>query len=570
MKEPKSKQEQGIKQTRKKNSIPRDEKTQSEEIFEIKGSSSFIKLYESEEHFRKLFEKIPMGVWQDDAEGKTVYVNPAMCTMLEVDSPEELYRKHWQSFFNAESLERIKHEHTKRLKGFSSSYEVILLGKKGGRRDVLIYGTALLSSDGDFQGTIATFLDITRRKKAEDAQKESEARLRTVIESLPFDFFLIDEDGRYAMQNTICKNHWGDLTGKRPEELDVDSRTLKIWRDNNRKAFAGEVVEGEVFFKLKDNGKYYYNIISPIFDDDRVRGILGINIDITKRKEAELALQQSEEKFRSLAEKSPNMIFINHKGRVIYANQKCEEVMGYSKDEFYSENFDFRSLIAPAHQSLALSAFQRHNKGKEVPPYEYDLITKEGKRVEVIIATKLFEYENEKAILGIVTDITERKRAEMSLMHRERELQEKTQALEELNTALKVLLEKRQEDKIQNEEKIMMNIRELVNPYLEKIKNERLNRSQKTYIDIIKSNLDEIISSFTVRLSSGHIDLTPTEIQVANLIKQGKRSKEISELIHSSPKAVAFHRGNIRKKLGLQNRKINLRSYLLSCFQHGD
>ena len=113
----------------------------------------------------------------------------------------------------------------------------------------------------------------------------------------------------------------------------------------------------------------------------------------------------------------------------------------------------------------------------------------------------------------------------------------------------------------------MMNIRDLVKPYLAKVKNEGLNRSQKTYIDIIESNLNEIVSSFTVRLSSGNLTLTPTEIQVANLIKQGKRSKEIAELMHSSPKAVAFHRGNIRKKLGLQNKKTNLRSYLLSCFQ---
>jgi PAS domain S-box-containing protein len=437
----------------------------------------------------------------------------------------------------------------------------------GKTRYVEITASPLKDEEGNILAGIEVVRDITKRVTAQRAQRESETTLKTVIESLPFDFFLINEGGRYALQNTKCIQTYGDIIGKRPEDLHVKKETLELWKENNQRAFAGEVVEGEVFFKLKGKGKYYYNIISPIFDDNAVRGILGINIDITKRKEAEVALQQSEEKFRSLAEKSPNMIFINHKGRVVYANQKCEQVMGYSKTEFYSKRFDFRSLIAPEYQNKVMSAFQKHIEGEEVPPYEYDLITKDGKRIEVIITTKLIDYDNDKAVLGIVTDITERKRAERVLMQREKELQEKTQNLEELNTALKVLLEKRQEDKIQGEEKIMMNIRELVKPYLAKVKNEGLNRSQKTYIDIIESNLNEIVSSFTVRLSSGNLTLTPTEIQVANLIKQGKRSKEIAELMHSSPKAVAFHRGNIRKKLGLQNKKTNLRSYLLSCFQ---
>ena len=563
-------QEKVKKPAQKLTSNPLREKTTSNDLFKSKESSSVEKLQESEERFHTLVENTPMGVWQDDAEGKTVYVNEAISNMLEVDSPKELYKKDWKSFFDKESLDTIQREYKKRLKGIASSYEVTLLGKKGKRRDVLIYGAPLLSSDGTFQGTIATFLDITKRKKAERAQRESETTLKTVIENLPFDFFLINEGGRYALQNTKCKQTYGDIIGKRPEDLHVKKETLEIWKENNRRAFSGEVVEDEVYFELEGKGTYYYNIISPIRDENKIRGILGINIDISKRKETEAALKQSEEKFRSLAEQSPNMIFINHKGRVIFANQKCAEVMGYSKAEFYSKSFDFRSLIAPEHQGLVTKAFQRHMKGKEVQPYEYDLVTKEGERVEVIITTKLIDYENDKAILGIVTDITERKKAERALMQSESALQEQKQTLEELNTALKVLLEKRQEDKIQGEEKILMNMRELVKPYLEKLKNEALHTSQKTYIDIIESNLDEIVSPFTVRLSSSNLNLTPTEIQVANLIKQGKRSKEIAELMNSSSKAVAFHRGNIRKKLGLQNKKTNLRSYLLSSFRNSN
>jgi len=123
-------------------------------------------------------------------------------------------------------------------------------------------------------------------------------------------------------------------------------------------------------------------------------------------------LRESEEKFRNLAEQSPSMIFINKKGRVVYANKKCEEIIGYKREEFYSPDFDFFTLIAPESIDLVKIAFSKHMKGGEVAPYEYRLITKEGKKIETILATKLIRYEGETAILGIVTDITGRKEAE--------------------------------------------------------------------------------------------------------------------------------------------------------------
>ena len=122
--------------------------------------------------------------------------------------------------------------------------------------------------------------------------------------------------------------------------------------------------------------------------------------------------------FRSLAEKSPNMIFINKKGRVVFASEKCEEIMGYSKKEFYSEDFNFINLVRPEHKQLVMESFSRHQRGEEVEPYEYSLITKKGKYLSTIITTKLIDYESEKAILGIVTDITELKNAEKALKRR--------------------------------------------------------------------------------------------------------------------------------------------------------
>ena len=122
--------------------------------------------------------------------------------------------------------------------------------------------------------------------------------------------------------------------------------------------------------------------------------------------------RQSEEKFKNLAENSPNMIFINKKGGVAYANKKCEDLMGYKQKEFYSPDFDFLSLIAPESLNLIKSSFGKHMKGQEVKPYEYTLLSKTGNRIEAIITTRLIKYDGSTAILGIITDITKRKRAE--------------------------------------------------------------------------------------------------------------------------------------------------------------
>lgn len=170
--------------------------------------------------------------------------------------------------------------------------------------------------------------------------------------------------------------------------------------------------------------------------------------------------------------------------------------------------------------------------------------------------------------LGVIlTDVTDLKRAERELRKRETELEMNNITLQEANIALKVLLKKRDKDREELEENVMFNMKELAVPILEKLKATQLGSSQVAYLNVLESNLNEIVSPFPVGLSSKYLNLTPTEIQVANLIRRGESTKEVAGLLNSTVRAIEFHRNNIRKKLGLKNKKTNLRTYLLTIHQ---
>jgi len=168
------------------------------------------------------------------------------------------------------------------------------------------------------------------------------------------------------------------------------------------------------------------------------------------------------------------------------------------------------------------------------------------------------------AVSNTLAGIIELRHTQDKLEERGIELELKRNDLEEVNTALRVLLKKRDEDKLELEENLLLNIKMLVRPCLEKLKNCTLNERQASYLDVLESNLLEVISPFARKMSSKYLNLTASEIQVANLIIEGQRTKEIASLLNLSDKTIEVHRKNIRKKLGLRNKKENLRTHLLA------
>jgi PAS domain S-box-containing protein len=152
-------------------------------------------------------------------------------------------------------------------------------------------------------------------------------------------------------------------------------------------------------------------------------------------------------------------------------------------------------------------------------------------------------------------DIEKRKKVEEAL-------EAKSHSLAEANTGFKVLLKHREEDRKELEERFVSNVKQLVLPYVEKLKKGRLEPPQATRVGFIEANLKEILSPFLNNLR--RFNFTPRQLEIAVLIREGRTTKEITELLHVSKEAIDLQRFLMRKKLGLNNKKANLRSYLLS------
>jgi PAS domain S-box-containing protein len=176
-------------------------------------------------------------------------------------------------------------------------------------------------------------IDITERKSAEDALQKSKAYLTATIESIPFEFWVMGPDGCYTMQNRISKGRYGDAIGKRAEDVCPNESVLLVWQDNNRRAFAGEVVKGEVRFVFGNEERYFYNVVAPIHDGDRTCGILGINVDITERKQTEESLLLSEDRYRKLFEDAVLGIFRCTPGKLIDVNPAFVRMFGFDSPE---------------------------------------------------------------------------------------------------------------------------------------------------------------------------------------------------------------------------------------------
>jgi PAS domain S-box-containing protein len=531
-------------------------------------------LMKSEERFRIIFNNAPQGIVLADHSGRFLKVNSAWENMFGYNEEESQQL----TIQDITSPEDIKFSTEKLADLFSRDIGRYRFEKRFKRKDGSIFwGDLSVSLMHDLENgleiALGVVVDITDRKRFEEALRDSEERYKTIFETVPASIVVIDKQGIIVDINSYHLNHIGKGQTKKQSYVGKNIITHPSIVQARLSNTYKRLLEGEAFEKtdvyfprLTTGADGYFNVRGvPLIKGDEVIGAITTHEDITERKRSVNALRESEGKLNamlqsigdhiSMMDKDLNIIWANRMAREMFGN----DIIGKKCYEVYHQ----RKKPCEPYPCITRKTFQ----DGEVHKHDTQVIDKDGKTISFLCTANVALRDKEgkpTAVLEISRDTTEHKQAELALIERGKELENKTYELEEVNAALRVLLKHRDEDKKDLEDKVVANVKKLVFPYVEKLNNSRLNDRQMLYLNIIKSNLEDIITPFLHQLSSKYSDLTPNEIQVAGFVKEGKTTKEIAELLNSSTGAINFHRNNLRKKLGLRNTKTNLRSFLLS------
>jgi len=411
--------------------------------------------------------------------------------------------------------------------------------------------------------------ELTKRAQTEEMLKEAHSRLLNVLDGLNAAVYVIDMKSFEVLYiNKYMRDLFGDIEGS------------KCWQSiHNKPGPCDFCVSSELLSQDGEPSGIYaiteqYHATPDIWVLTQSRAIqwldgrtvrLEIATDITTHKRAEQALHEIQLQQKAILDNIPDIAWLkDRESRFIAANEAFGKACGLKPADIVGlTDLDIWSAdLAEKYREDDKRAIECGIR-KQV---EEPLIDKDGREIWIeTIKTPIYNaHGGIIGTAGIARDITRRKCAEDELKKHESELQAKSRNLEELNIALEVLLKKREGDKLKIEQEIVSNVRELILPYVEKLRKTRLNADQVAYVNVIETHLGDITSPFLNTITSMYSNLTPREIQIANLIREGKTTKEIAKLLNSSIATIDFHRNNIRTKLGLKNRNANLRSYLMS------
>ncbi len=449
-----------------------------------------------------------------------------------------------------------------------------LLLDDGSQKTVHAKGEVKKDKHGEVTLLIGTVQDITKKALLEEVLKKSENRFKSLASSTPNLVFTVDSDGKILYMNRTPDGiNINDIIGSsmythmEPEYHDIVKNHVNDVFEHGRSSQFQCSGLGP-FGKTSD----YLSNIGPVFGtlDDVISCIVSAQ-DITEIEHMQHLLLESEKTYKILIETIVNGVQeIDLSGKIISANSAYHHMLGYENEALIGTSM-YQTQPEKKAQNKLIEYIDYLIKEQPDPVPWFDRIVK--KNGHIIDTQTDWNYKRNAngeviGFVSIISDITEQKRMEEQIKNNnaflEIKVKERTSALEDMNAALTVLLNKRDEDNNETEQRIISNYRSLIEPFCRKLKSTLTLSDQKNLMMILEGNLKEFLHPFSKKLSVPLVNLTPMEIQIASMIKQGLSNKEIAKTLNNSIRTITNHRQHIRTKLKLKNKKINLRSHLSS------
>jgi PAS domain S-box-containing protein len=429
-------------------------------------------------------------------------------------------------------------------------------------------------TDGKTTRLKGAFQDITERKNVEELLKHNTQRYEKAQRIGRVGNWEYDLKTRKFWGSEVAKSIYGFDSQK---EFFTAEEVQNCIPDRERVQQAlVNLIEKDLPYNLEfeiqplagPEKKYIRSIAEVVADESGIPvKVDGAILDITGLKLVDKKLRKSEEKYRQLFHSIKDSILVADTNRnIIDCNQTFRECFGYSKEEIIGRQT--ACLYESKEEFLRMGNRLKEHFEHDEKNFIYNINYKKKSGEIFPGETNAFFLENDKSetvgFIGIIRDITHLKNAEESLQKANEELESKAFELEDTNTALKVLLQKRDQDNLELQENLYSNYVLMIEPFINKLKNKASNKDQHNLIDIIETNLKEIVNPFIKKISNPMMSLTQSEIQIATMIKQGFTNKEIAKTLNCSKRTIDTHRENIRKKLNLTHQKINLKTFLLN------
>jgi len=383
-------------------------------------------LRESEERYRTLLENVPVGIYRNTPgpQGQFLEMNRAHVEMYGCDSREELMKVSVAELY-ADPGDRQRFSERLLQEGSVSRVEIPLKKKDG----TPFWGAVTARVVRDLSGQALYFdgmiEDITERKRAEEALRETSQTLQALVQASPLPIIILDSQANVKLWNPAAERVFGwsaqEAVG-RPNPI-VSEHEQKEFSGNFAAVRQGEVFSGlEVRRRKKDGSLIDLSVSTALLRDTRnnIVGVMGICEDVTERKRAEEALRESEAKYRALVEQIPAITYtaaLDEASTTLFISPQVESLLGYSPAEYKADPDNWRKRLHPEDRDRVMAELASSQISGEPFISEYRMVSKDNRTAwfhdEAMVVTD--DTGKRVCLLGVMYDITERKRAEKEL-----------------------------------------------------------------------------------------------------------------------------------------------------------